>query len=228
MAPALSHTSKFVVFSVVALTLFSNPLRSQQQPAAPPTSPTPAQWTPMTKSEKVRASVRNAVGPPALVGPAILAFWDLGIDRVPEWPSGGAGYIRYYGDRFGRNAIRESIELTFDLALGHDPRYFRSPHPGVWRRTRHALKQTVFNYNDQGKRVVGYPNIFGAYGSGLISGFWYPPSRNSFASGLGRGTGQLGINAGTNVFYEFWPDIRRLVFGRKRGASGPLGPIAPP
>jgi hypothetical protein len=69
-------------------------------------------------------------------------------------------------------------------------------------------------HKDGGGRIIGVPQIAGAYGAAFASNLWYPQARAGTSDALMRGTSSLGFSAGKNVLKEFWPDIKKLFRGR--------------
>jgi hypothetical protein len=80
---------------------------------------------------------------------------------------------------------------------------------GVGPRTLYALESTVITHKtDTGKPTVASGEISGAVGAGLISRLWQPAAAKTLAKGFASGGIILGVDAGSHVVREFWPEIR--------------------
>jgi len=76
-------------------------------------------------------------------------------------------------------------------------------------RMKYALVSTVVTHKTTtGKRTPALGRISGDFGSGLISRAWQPARLHTLGSGLATGGIMLGVDAGSNVVREFWPEIR--------------------
>ena len=58
----------------------------------------------------------------------------------------------------------------------------------VWRRTGHVLEMTFLTYDQHGRERLDPPQLVGAYGSGMLSTYWYPKGFSPLVRGCRRGT----------------------------------------
>jgi hypothetical protein len=79
---------------------------------------------------------------------------------------------------------------------------------------RHALAHTVITRNDSGGREFAVWRFAGNYGAQFVSNAWRPERYTGVSDTLGRGTVSIGYDAASNLFKEFWPDIRKHVLRR--------------
>jgi hypothetical protein len=107
--------------------------------------------------------------------------------------------------------MEEAIHDSGDAALGLDPRYFRCRCAGVWHRSGHALKMTLFAYDANGNKHLDLPRFVGDYGSAMIVTTWYPTHYSPVVQGVQLGHAQLGMDAGVNVLREFSPELKRFL-----------------
>jgi hypothetical protein len=54
-----------------------------------------------------------------------------------------------------------------------------------------------------------YTGIASAFGAAYISRQWLPDSYHNWSDYLSSFVMSLGFDAAKNIFYEFWPDIKR-------------------
>jgi hypothetical protein len=113
------------------------------------------------------------------------------------------------------SGIHSALAFGLDSTLHQDPRYYRSLGTGFWRRSGHALRETLLTRTDSGIETVSTWRIGSAYGSAVLSNLWYPSRLNTARLGFIQGSVTLGFDLAGNLGKEFWPDIRRKVLRRK-------------
>jgi hypothetical protein len=136
-------------------------------------------------------------------------------DSPEEWGQGMAGFGRRYGHRLANRAVETGIGFGVAALLREDGRYFRLSEGGVGQRIKHSLRHTMLTRTDNGGRTIAVWRLVGNYGAQFVSNTWRPASENSTGDALVRGTISIGYDAASNVFKEFWPDIKRKVFKRR-------------
>ena len=166
---------------------------------------------PLTTRGKLVFHARQVVNPGAPVRSAAAAGIQQWRDQPPEWRQGAAGYGRRYAWAYGFNAVRNMVEFGLDSTFKQDPRYLPSKRGRFKLRLWDALEQVVVANSDSGTRQFAVSRVGSAYGTAMISNAWRPDQSNNVHNGLLRGSITLGFDAASNVFREFWPDIRRLL-----------------
>lgn len=134
----------------------------------------------------------------------------------PEWGQGVEGYAKRSANDVGSFAIQETILQGGSALLGYDPRYIHCDCRGFARRTGHAILWSFVTKNREGKTRVDLPTLAGAYGSGMLSVYWYPARFNPLTDGVRFGTQQVGYDVGVDVLREFSPEILRLLHLQNR------------
>ena len=126
-----------------------------------------------------------------------------------------------FGERFGEAALRQAItrELSDGLlpvAFHQDPRYFRQAYGSYDSRVEHAIERIFVTQNDSGGKSFNYSDIFGRGMSAALTQTYYP--QKSIGSGIVLRTWGVSLLAlgGGNLFVEFWPDVKRKIFGRSQ------------
>jgi hypothetical protein len=132
------------------------------------------------------------------------------IDYPREWGGGLRGFGLRSASQYGLLLTQNSIHDGGEAALGYEPRYFPCQCTGVWRRTGHALEMTFLTYDQHGHKRLDLPQLVGAYGSGMLSAFWYPKGFSPLVQGVQTGHMQFGFVMGTHLFQEFSPEIKRV------------------
>jgi len=164
---------------------------------------------------KLRFHAVSAYGPAALAGAAVYDGFLQGIDFPREWGQGGPGFGQRLGSTLAYSGVRNLLGFGLDSALHQDPRYYRATESGMWRRTRHAFRETLLTHKDSGGETLATWRLGSAYGAAFISNEWYPDRVNTVALGLSQGSTQLGFDLLSNLGSEFWPDIKRKFLHHK-------------
>jgi hypothetical protein len=147
----------------------------------------------------------------------LSAGWAHLIDGHPKYGSDSAGF----GEKLGAAAIRQSSQAVFSdgvfaAVLHEDPRFYRLGSGPVTRRMGYAASRMWRTRTDSGEPSMNYSLLAGYGAAAAMTMAYYP----HVSSGGGRaaityGYSLLGNVAG-NQFHEFWPDVRRKLFHRKR------------
>jgi hypothetical protein len=126
-----------------------------------------------------------------------------------EWGQGASGFGKRVASGFGQHIIKNSIQYPI-AALRHEELGYRpSGKKGFGPRLGYALSSTVITHKTTtGQKTLASGRISGAIASGFISRAWQPARLHTFASGATSGGIMLGVDAGSNVVREFWPEIR--------------------
>ncbi len=178
------------------------------QPAAP-------SYVPLNSHERWKRYWDESFLSPGLYFAALgsATFAQLANDP-PEWRQGAAGYGRRSVSLLGLFAMDVTIHEGGAAVLGYDPRYFHCKCTGLLPRTGHALVWSFITHDNKGRVRIDFPALAGAYGSGMLSMYWYPHRYSPLTDGVRVGTQDLGFQIGVNVLREFGPEIKR-VFRRK-------------
>jgi hypothetical protein len=152
--------------------------------------------------------------------PAALAGFDMARNSVPEFHQGGAGYARY----FWHNVVDQTsenymVEFIYPVVTHEDSRYYTLGHGSFVHRTGYALSRAVITRSDSGAEVFNISEIFGSGSSAGLSNLYYPSRERSFSSTASQWGIDIGIDAASFVFREFWPDINHSVFHNRQPGS---------
>jgi hypothetical protein len=127
-----------------------------------------------------------------------------------EWRQGYHGYSRRTASEYGQYTIQEAIHQGGAAAMGLDPRYLRCDCHGFTARVLHAVKGSFLTRNEEGKTRFDLPSVAGAYGTGMLSMYWYPSRYQPLSDGVRSGTQQIGFDTGMNLLDEFSPELKRF------------------
>ena len=171
------------------------------------TSPTLANYKPLTPSEKFKLAAKDAFDP----GNVLLAGAIGGISQArndsPSFGQGAAGYGRYFGTAYGDIVIGDFMTgAIYPTLFRQDPRYFRRGKGSKLSRLGYAMGQIFWTHTDSGGTDFNYSEILGNSTAVAISNAYYPDNRDA-ASAASRLGVQLGIDMAGNILKEFWPDV---------------------
>lgn len=168
---------------------------------------------PQSAKEKFITTSQDSFDYSSIVIPAMLAGVSMGRDATPEFHQGMAGYGRYFWhaavDQTSENYL---VGFVVPVITREDSRYYTLGRGGFIKRTGYALSRAVITRSDAGKNVFNYSEVVGAGASAGLSSLYYP-SRERSIGNVGSGWAlDVGIDAATFIFKEFWPDINHSVF----------------
>ena len=182
-------------------------LRAQDPVAVAPNS-TPAS-PPLGVQDKLKLHVARMIQPTVFLKSAAGAALEQWRNAPPEWEQGAEGYGRRYASSYGFNGFKNIVQFGLDSTLREDPRYFATGKKGIVRRAVYAALQSVYCRTDSGRSRFAFARVGSAYSAGFISNLWEPDRVATVPQALVRGSESVAIDAGSNVFKEFWPDIKK-------------------
>ena len=174
-------------------------------------------YTPITAGQRWNDYVSSSVLSPSVAFSSLASAAISHVSKDPvQWGQGSRGYLERVGDHWARFGVDGTIHSGLAAALGHDTRYFREPDQSGWHRTRHALRRTLFTRNREGHTVFDVSQMAGMFGTPMAASLWNPRNRRHsvLEEGVRAGTFGIGMQAGTNMFKEFGPDLKRAIFGK--------------
>lgn len=168
---------------------------------------------PQSVKDKFITASQDSFDYSSFVLPAVLAGYSLGVNSVPEFHTGGAAYGRYYWHAFVDQTIENyAVEFIVPAIAHEDTRYYTLGSGGFVRRAKYSLERVVVTRSDSGRPAFNAGEIIGAGAAAGISNLYYPQSQRTFGNTAQRWGLNVGIDAGTFVFKEFWPDINHAIF----------------
>jgi hypothetical protein len=136
---------------------------------------------------------------------------------TPEFHQGAAGYGRYFWHSFvDQTSENYMVEFVVPSILRQDTRYYTLGRGTFLKRTGYALSRAVITRSDSGTEVFNASEVIGSGASAGLSTLYYPARERSL-SNTGKQWGlDVGIDAATFVFKEFWPDINSKLFHQEQ------------
>jgi len=136
-------------------------------------------------------------------------------DQYRSFGQDAKGFSKYYGGAFADQAIGNVMtEGIFPTILHQDPRYFTKSKGGFFKRTGYAVSREFITRNDDGRNHFNTSELLGNAVAAGISNLYYPAADRSPGKTAGKWGQQISLDTAFNIMKEFWPDVRRKLFGR--------------
>lgn len=168
---------------------------------------------PQSVKDKFIDTTEDSFDYSSIVIPATIAAVSLAGNATPEFGGGGLGYARYLWHSAADQTIENyMVEFIVPSITHEDNRFYTLGHGSFFKRSTYALGRAFITRSDSGKEVFNISEIVGAGASAGISSLYYPTRERTFSNVGGQWGLDVGIDAGTFVFKEFWPDINHRLF----------------
>jgi hypothetical protein len=183
--------------------------RPDSDPRLAVSSPPPAEFAPMTGSERFSKYLVGIADGESIIRAAASAGIGQATNTPKEWHGGAEAYGKRIGNAYAQHVIHRTLQYGISAALHEDNRYFVSGQTGFLRRTKYAIASTLLARHDNGNRSFSFSRIGSAAGAAFISREWQPHSTTSAGDGAVTFGVTMGLDMGFNVFREFWPGLKR-------------------
>lgn len=184
-----------------------------QEPARIPADP--AVYTPPTGRDRVKAVIEGTVSPADLTVNLLDAAWSTHVNWPAEWGRSTKGFSKRFADDEAYAALSGTIEAGVGTLWGEDPRYRRSDEHGAVRRLRHSLVATLLAPRRDGHLAPAWARYTAIAATIRIENTWLPPTTRTPESTAWRAADDLIWRAASNVWDEFWPDLRKRLPARR-------------
>jgi hypothetical protein len=205
---------------LAASTLFAATMAvAQDPPKDNPTEPDAQTSAPIAPAsgyvalnlkQKYLYSLGEIFGPDRLVAIAGYAVLDQMGVRPVQWGKRPSSLAVRFASHFGDSLLKHTVEFGVRAIDHEDPRYFQSGRCHPWTRIGYAVYHTFVVHNDRGGWMPAYSLAAEAYGTPYLVRRWQPERFQTWST-LDAGTVNVGIEMGTNVLKEFWPDLRNVL-----------------
>jgi hypothetical protein len=171
-------------------------------------------YRPITSRQRTRWFLTNTIGPPHLVGGLFTSAFGTAVNRPKEYGPGWEGFSDRYGMRLTGISTGNAMEASVGALWGEDPRYFRVPGESFKRRLSNAVQLTFVARRRDGHFAPAYARYMAISGNNFLSNTWRVDSEANTHDAVIRTADGFAGRFASNVFEEFWPDIKNLVFHR--------------
>jgi hypothetical protein len=172
---------------------------------------------PQSVKEKFVTASEDSFDYSSFVLPILLAGYGQATNETPEFHQGAAGYGRYFWHTFvDQTDENYMVEFVVPSVTHEDTRYYTlGPGHGTLKRMGYAISRAVITRNDAGVNTFNMSEVFGAGAAAGISNLYYPSKERTFSNTADKWSTNVGIDAGTFIVREFWPDINHALFHGK-------------
>ena len=171
-------------------------------------------YHPITSRQRMRWFLTNTIGPSHLVGGLFTSAFGTAVDRPNEYGPGWTGFGDRYGMRLTGISTGNAIEASVGAVWGEDPRYFRVPGESFKRRLSNAVELTFVARRRDGHFAPAYARYMAISGNNFLSNTWRVDSEADTEHALIRTADGFAGRFASNLFEEFWPDIKQFAFHR--------------
>ena len=170
----------------------------------------------------------RTLGKQALARLVVAVGYSEASNRPHEWGRTLGGLGKRVGSSFGILAIKNSVQFTVGYLRHEEFGYQASGKVGFKPRLTYALLSTVRTRDTRShERKWATGRISGIFASSVISRAWQPARLRTVSGGFSSAGIILGVDAGTNVLREFWPEIRHPHRKKDKGATAVAREAAP-
>ena len=166
---------------------------------------------PLTSAQKFKTVARGAFDWGQFVWFGLLSGLSQAENSEPGFGQGAEGYGKRYAAYFADGTIENfMVGAALPSLLRQDPRFYQSSHGAFLHRLGYAASRIVITRSDSGSAQFNYSEILGsAAASGISTYSYHPHSDRNLANAASVWGTQVGYDAMSLVFKEFWPDIRK-------------------
>jgi hypothetical protein len=169
----------------------------------------------LTPGAKMKLAFYDSFDPSAFLVAGVFAGVGMAEREYGPFGNGAQGFAKYYGGAFADQAIGNIMsEGLFPSALHQDPRYFVRGKGGFWKRTGYALSREFITLGDDGREQFNTSELAGNAAAAGLSNLYYPAADRSLGNTANKWGQQIALDAVFNVAKEFWPDVRKRLFGQ--------------
>ena len=173
------------------------------------------QREPLTSPQKFKMAAQDSFDFSSFLVAGVFAGTSMAQAQYKEFGNGAEGFGKYYGAAFADQAIGNFMtEAILPSMLHQDPQYYTLGHGGFRKRTGYAIEREVVTFSDSGHNQFNASEVFGNAIAAGISNVYYPAQERNVSNTMQKWGQQIGTDAVFNVMKEFWPDVRKKVFGK--------------
>ena len=171
---------------------------------------------PLTSGQKFKLAAQY-LNPYTFVFVAAEAGINQARNHPEDYGQGAEGYGKRYGAGLA-DGLTDGLFVTgvYPSLLRQDPRYYRLGDGGFSHRTGYALTRILVTRQDSGRKAFNFSEVLGSFSSAALAVTYYPKSERDFSDVAERAGVQFAFDAGFNLLKEFYPEIERKIFRKKR------------
>ncbi len=171
---------------------------------------------PQSTREKFVATTQQSFDYSSFFLPIVLSAYGQSQNSVPEFHQGAAGYGRYFWHSFvDQTSENYFVQFILPAVTHEDSRYYTLGHGGAVKRSAYAISRIFITRNDNDAETFNFSEIVGAGAASGVSDLYYPSRERTWTKTGQRWFLNVGIDGGTFLFQEFWPNINNAIFHQK-------------
>jgi hypothetical protein len=172
---------------------------------------------PQSVKDKFVTASQDSFDYSSILLPAAVAGYSQATNATPEFHQGAAGYGRYFWHTFvDQTSENYFVEFIVPVVTREDTRYYTLGTGGFLKRAGYSLSRAVITRNDEGHDTFNISVVVGAGAAAGVSNLYYPSRERTFSNTADKWGQNVGIDAATFLFHEFWPDINHALFHGKK------------
>jgi hypothetical protein len=146
---------------------------------------------------------------------------EAGINQARNHPKDYGQGAEGYGKRYGAglaDGLSDGIFVTgvYPSLFHQDPRYYRLGDGSFSQRAEYAVTRILVTQQDSGRKAFNVSEILGSFSSAALAVTYYPRNERDFSDVAQRAGIQFAFDAGFDLVKEFYPEIERKFFRKKR------------
>jgi hypothetical protein len=183
---------------------------------------------PQSVKEKFVSASQDTFDYSSLVLEVILASYNYGLDKTPEFGTGGVAFGRYLWHAAADQSVENyMVEFVVPTIAHEDTRYYQLGHGGFKKRAIYSLTRILITRTDSDHERINTGELLGAAGATAISQRYYPCQERTVGNFFGQYGTSLVIDAAAFFLREFEPEISHKIF-RSKVPIGTATPQTPP
>ena len=168
---------------------------------------------PQSVKDKFVTATQDSFDYTSVILPAVLAGYSMATNATPEFHQGAAGYGRYFWHSFVDQTVENyAVEFAVPAMFREDTRYYTLGSGGFIKRAKYSLTRIVVTRSDSGSSTFNAGEVLGSGAAAGISNLYYPSKERTFGNTAQKWGVNVGVDAATFMFKEFWPDINHSLF----------------
>ncbi len=171
---------------------------------------------PQSAREKFVSTTQQSFDYSSFFLPIVLAAYGQSQNSTPEFHQGAAGYGRYFWHSFvDQTSENYFVQFILPVATHEDSGYYTLGRGGVVKRGAYAFSRIFITRTDRDTETFNISEIVGAGAASGVSDLYYPSRERTWTKTGQRWFLNVGIDGGTFLFQEFWPNINDAFFHQK-------------
>jgi hypothetical protein len=177
---------------------------------------------PLTGKQKWMLALRETVDPFNIMNAAMGAAFSQRGNQTPKYGEGGVAFTQRFGAAFADFGTQNFFSAGLLATVLHqDPRYYRKgPGTGVAKRALYSVSRLVVARQDSGVSAFNASGIGGMMMGIAASNLYYPAASVRGCVMAERISTSLTGGIMGNLMSEFWPDLQKKFFHRKKDNTG--------